>query len=223
MLHSSRSSDARGVSGRADRAKAHSRCESRGYSRQAKGEAANTSLPVTLRPRVSLPPDGSPGVHDASATPPILRLQTESGDSRADPSEDAMFMFMEDLGPGNAWLEVVRIGDRAGDAVRVIRDEELECFDIDVRQGSSRRRSRGLAFRVAHEVLTGWAFDLPDWDGRVPWDSPASAPQRHTRQHALSRASWRNRASRWRRAARHDCWSSSDRAARGLTCRRAAQ
>jgi hypothetical protein len=86
-----------------------------------------------------------------------------------------MYMFMGDLGPGNGWLEVVRIGDRTGDAARVIRDEELECFDIDVREGSSLRRSRGLAFRVAHEVLTGWAFDLPDWDGRVSWNSPASA------------------------------------------------
>jgi hypothetical protein len=86
-----------------------------------------------------------------------------------------MFMFMGDLGPGNAWLEVVRIGDRAGDALRVIRDEELECFDVDLRQGSSLRRSRGLAFRAAHEVLTGWAFDLPDWDGRVSWDAQTSA------------------------------------------------
>jgi hypothetical protein len=91
------------------------------------------------------------------------------------PREDAIFMFMGDLGPGNAWLEVVRFGDRAGEARRVIRDEELECFDIDLRQGSSRCRSRGLAFRVAHEVLTGWAFDLPDWDERVSWVSPPRA------------------------------------------------
>jgi hypothetical protein len=32
---------------------------------------------------------------------------------------------------------------------------------------------------------------------------------RHTRERAPPRASWRNRASRWRRASRHDCWSSS--------------
>jgi hypothetical protein len=87
-----------------------------------------------------------------------------------------MFEFMGDLGPGNGWLEVARIGDRdAGDALRVIRDDEVECFDIELRHASSLCRSRGLAFRVAHEVLTRWAFDLPDWDGRVSWDSQATA------------------------------------------------
>jgi hypothetical protein len=122
------------------------------------------------------PPDASPADDDASATAPILRLHTESGESWDDPSEDAMFEFMTDLGPGNGWLEVVRIGDRdARDTLRVIRDDELECFDIDLRQGSSLRKSRGVAFRVAHEVLTRWAFELPDWDVRVSWDPPATA------------------------------------------------
>lgn len=143
---------------------------------QAKGKR-HVGQPASYSPhRVPTPPDASPVDSDASATPPILRLQTESGESWDDPSEDAMFEFMGDLGPGNGWLEVVRIGNQdAGDALRVIRDDELECFDIDLRQGSSPRRSRGLAFRAAHEVLTRWAFDLPDWDGRVSWDPPATA------------------------------------------------
>jgi hypothetical protein len=38
---------------------------------------------------------------------------------------------------------------------------------------------------------------------------------RHTRERAPPRASWRNRASRWRRASRHDCWSSSTSTASG--------
>jgi integrase-like protein len=45
MLRSSRSTDARGVSGRPDRAKEHSRCELRGYSRQAKGAASRSRRP----------------------------------------------------------------------------------------------------------------------------------------------------------------------------------
>jgi hypothetical protein len=42
-----------------------------------------------------------------------------------------------------------------------------------------------------------------------------AAALRHTRERALSRVSYRNRASRWRPAPRHDCWSSSDSAASG--------
>ena len=61
MLHSSRSSDARGVSGRADRAKEHSRCESRGYSRQAKAAALrwvrSADRAVPTRDGASYPPE----------------------------------------------------------------------------------------------------------------------------------------------------------------------
>lgn len=155
---------------RLSRAKRYSASQSPECSWQAKGAAA-----FRKRETGTIRPDASKG-HQVATTPPILRLTTEVGDSADDPSEDALFEYMGDLGETNTWLVVERLGgDDAGDQMRLMFDAELECFDVEVRRDSTVRTSRGLAFRVAHEVGTGWAFELPEWDSRVAWDPPASA------------------------------------------------
>ncbi len=103
-----------------------------------------------------------------SRAAPILRLTTEAGDSWDDPSEDALFEFMGDLDAANRWLVVVRLDDPGeGDACRL--ELTRRRFVLVVHEGTSRRASRRLKFRAAHEALTGWAFRLPDWEAKVRW------------------------------------------------------
>ena len=93
-------------------------------------------------------------------TPPILRLTTEAGDSCDDPSEDALFEYMGDLGPSNTWLVVERLeGPQAGDRARLTLTDDAEHFDVELHDGST---SRGVRFEDAHELLTRWSFELPD-------------------------------------------------------------
>ena len=91
-----------------------------------------------------------------------------------------MFEYMSDLAPGNAWLEVQRLeASRPNDAFRVtiaaapefgLDDTYTGSFNAEVRLGSTIRRSQAVAYRVVHEALTLWAFDLPEWDRGIAWD-----------------------------------------------------
>jgi len=101
-------------------------------------------------------------------TVPSLRLLTENGDVWDDPSEDGLFLFMGDLDAGNQWLTVQRFA-APFDRFRVSVSAAPEHFDVDIDAGATARGSRGLPARLAHEVLTGWAFALPGWDERVDW------------------------------------------------------
>jgi len=90
-------------------------------------------------------------------TAPILRATDANGEIYDDPSEDALFMFMEDLeSPGAALLvERVEVG-RQGEAVRVTlqKDAAYRFEGPETHEGS---------LRAVHEALTRWAFDLPEW------------------------------------------------------------
>ena len=96
-------------------------------------------------------------------TDAILRLTDVSGDLCDDPSEDAVFMFMEDLGtPGSSILvERVEPG-REQEWTRVTRNEH-GLYELE----SSQHIHYVSSLRNVHEFLTRWAFDLfsPDGDG----------------------------------------------------------
>ena len=92
---------------------------------------------------------------------PILRATAADGEVYDDPSEDALFMFMEDLElPGSSFaVERVETG-REGDFLRVsVSEDGMYAVDGPSADGIGRVRS----MRAVHEALTRWAFDLPDW------------------------------------------------------------
>jgi hypothetical protein len=93
---------------------------------------------------------------------PILRATAVDGEVYDDPSEDALFMFMEDLGgqPGSSFtVERVETG-REGDFLRVsLREDGLYALHGPSAEGTEPVPS----MRAVHEALTRWAFDIPDW------------------------------------------------------------
>jgi hypothetical protein len=88
---------------------------------------------------------------------PILRAMDSTGDVYYDPSEDALFMFMEDLLPGGV-LRVDRLEeDRQNEWARVTMNKVgLYRFE------SSGHIEYVSSFREIHDLLTRWAFELFD-------------------------------------------------------------
>ena len=87
---------------------------------------------------------------------PILRATDVTGEVCDDPSEDALFMFMEDLRlPGSSFLvERVEPG-REDEWVRVARRSD-GLYEVD----GSQHIQYVSSLRTVHDFLTRWAFDL---------------------------------------------------------------
>jgi hypothetical protein len=88
---------------------------------------------------------------------PILRATDATGEVYDDPSEDALYMFMEDLkSPGSSFrierLEEGREGEWAQVALNVIGLYQFE---------SSEHVHYVSSLNTIHEFRTRWAFDLP--------------------------------------------------------------
>jgi hypothetical protein len=92
---------------------------------------------------------------------PILRATDAAGEVYDDPSEDALFIFTEDLeSPGSSFTVERREAGREGDFLRVtVRDDGMYALEGPQTEGVEPVRS----IRAADEALTRWAFDLPDW------------------------------------------------------------
>jgi hypothetical protein len=90
-------------------------------------------------------------------TEPILRATDAGGEVYTDPSEDALYMFMEDLQAGASPLRVERLEEgRESEWARVtLKASGLYEFESD----SHHHYVSSLA--NVHEFLTRWAFDLP--------------------------------------------------------------
>jgi hypothetical protein len=97
---------------------------------------------------------------------PILRATTAEGEIYEDPSEDALFMFVDELGPGSI-LKIERTEKgREGEEVSVIGQADGSyAVEGAIESGSS-------SMREAHEAVTRWAFDLPD-DWRPAGNEPS--------------------------------------------------
>jgi hypothetical protein len=86
---------------------------------------------------------------------PILRATDSTGEVYDEPSEDALFMFMEDLEPGGM-LRVERLEEgREGDWSQVAMQEPgLYRFE------SSDHIEYVSSLHEIHDFLTRWSFDL---------------------------------------------------------------
>jgi hypothetical protein len=90
-------------------------------------------------------------------TEPILRATGVGGEVYDDPSEDALYMFMEDMQAGASALRVERLEEgRDGEWALVTRKENgLYEFESD------QHLHYVSSFANVHDFLTRWAFDLP--------------------------------------------------------------
>jgi hypothetical protein len=103
---------------------------------------------------------------------PVLRALTESGDSYDDPSEDLLFMLLDDVDHGaGTWVIVDRPADASqqtyAQALRVAADSWV----VEHREGSPETHVGTTVgdLRTAHQLLTGWAFDLAGWADGATW------------------------------------------------------
>jgi hypothetical protein len=86
---------------------------------------------------------------------PILRATDATGDVYDDPSEDALFMFMEDLDSSGSSFRVERVEPGLEEEwVRVTR-KDGGLYEID----GSQNVHYVSSMRSVHEFLTRWAFD----------------------------------------------------------------
>lgn len=108
------------------------------------------------------------GLFRKSANPAALRVETSTGETHADPSEDHLFLLLEDLHPDDhvivsrgeqTYVQVLRAGDG---------------YLVERREGSEEQHThaRTADVRAAHQDVTTWAFgiDRPfelDWSPGV--------------------------------------------------------
>jgi len=116
-----------------------------------------------------------------AADAPILRAIPEAGQVWNDPSEDVLFILLEDIeaGEGN-FLIVERTNDPTNQTYVQAAHRQDGSYDVEYRQCSADRHYRTVApdMRAAHALLTGWAFDLDGWREQAEW-SPVSPERPH--------------------------------------------
>lgn len=92
---------------------------------------------------------------------PILRATTESDEAYDDPSEDLLFMLMENIAAGEYLWVVVSAPQAEAHYAQAIRLES-GLFQVERRRGTpeTHETRSDLDMRQAHRLLTTWAYDL---------------------------------------------------------------
>jgi hypothetical protein len=103
---------------------------------------------------------------------PILKAIVASGDVYEDPSEDVLFILLSDLEEGvEEFVIVEKTQDASGQTYAQVCLDPERRYQVEHRDGVPERHFQAFASdkRVAHDVLTRWAFDLPGWREAVAW------------------------------------------------------
>jgi hypothetical protein len=104
---------------------------------------------------------------------PILRAIPEVGEPWDDPSEDLLFMLLQDIeaGEGVTFLIVERTADPTGNTYAQVLRHDDGSYTLEHREGDADHHYGTVApdMRTAHKFLTGWAFQLPGWEGQATW------------------------------------------------------
>lgn len=94
-----------------------------------------------------------------------LRASVESGNNWDDPSEDHLFLLIEDIERGDEpYLIVERLNDPSGQTyIQTIRNDD-GSYLVERRDGSSDEHFQTNAsdFRRAHALIAAWAFGALD-------------------------------------------------------------
>lgn len=102
----------------------------------------------------------------------VFRAKPDGGEPIDDPSEDALWLLLDDLENGQGdFLIVEDLRDRTGQTfVQTAREDHGE-YVVEVRAGGQQTHLGALVadVRAAHALLAGWTFDLPGWRESVRW------------------------------------------------------
>lgn len=90
-----------------------------------------------------------------------IRASVESGNSWDDPSEDHLFLLVEDIERGDeSYLIVERLNDSSGQTyLQTIRNED-GGYLVERRDGSADKhfQTRASDYKYAHALIAAWAF-----------------------------------------------------------------
>lgn len=104
---------------------------------------------------------------------PILRVHMESGETYDDPSEDLLFELMSDIERGDEEFFVVEqlVGAPYQEYAQVRRADHGQ-YQVEHRDGCPDRHFQVFTpdMRLAHKLVTGWAFELPGWREAASWN-----------------------------------------------------
>jgi hypothetical protein len=103
---------------------------------------------------------------------PILRAKPEVGDTYDDPSEDLIFLLLQDIEEGEgSFLIIERLSDPSGNTYAQVLRRDDGSYVVEHREGSADRHYATVVpdMRTAHTLLTGWAHDLNGWRERADW------------------------------------------------------
>ena len=104
---------------------------------------------------------------------PVLRATAESGDTIVDPSEDALFLMLEDVEAGeSSYLIVDSLKDPTHQTYAQTSRNPDGTYVVEYRDGGPEHHYVTLApdMRAAHALLTGWAFGVPGWRDSADWE-----------------------------------------------------
>ena len=103
---------------------------------------------------------------------PMLRASNESGQTWDDPSEDLLFMLVEDVGRGDeTFLIVERLADSTGQTYIQSARNDDGTYAVEYRAGTPDQHFSTTAadMRAAHALIASWAFEEPHWSDSFTW------------------------------------------------------
>ena len=107
---------------------------------------------------------GQNGQSALPMTAAILRASTENGAVWDDPSEDMLFILLEDVQRGDESRFVdERLADASGQTYIQVIQDGLGGWTVERREGGPERHFTVTVpdLRQAHAAMTTWAFELP--------------------------------------------------------------
>ena len=113
-----------------------------------------------------------------AATSPILRAISEAGQTWDDPSEDLLFMLLEDIDGGQgSYLIVERTADHSGQTYAQTARRDDGSYVVEYRDGDADHHYRTVVadMPAAHRLITAWAYELTGWREGANW-SPIRSP-----------------------------------------------
>jgi hypothetical protein len=97
---------------------------------------------------------------------PMIRAAAESGDTVEDPSENALYMMLEDIEAGEGtYLIVGSLTDSTHQTYAQTSRNDDGTYIVEYRDGGPERHYGTIAqdMRTAHALITGWVFGIPGW------------------------------------------------------------
>jgi hypothetical protein len=111
--------------------------------------------------------------HPRMSNRPVLRATAESGDAINDPSEDALYMMLEDIEAGEGtYLIVDSLRDSTNQTYAQTSRNDDGTYIVEYRDGGPDSHYGTVAqdMRAAHALITGWAFGVPGWRDSATWE-----------------------------------------------------